>query len=197
MNRLSKLPTQVYTTPKDPNMATLICPRSITSWSSLSNTTKQQNRPIYRCLHHATPSTRPRRPPRISPTNLHPQNPAPPRRSFTTSPSRLYKTVQEARSRTHSGPFNARSAVLFLTAGAGMIVYFRFEKDRMERKKIADAAKGVGKPKVGGKFELADQAGRRWTETDLKGGFTLVSLFGSLVLNLGALSPPGVIVRKE
>ncbi|KAI4179264.1 MAG: hypothetical protein L6R41_007938, partial [Letrouitia leprolyta] len=54
-----------------------------------------------------------------------------------------------------------------------MIVYFRFEKDRLERKKIADAAKGVGKPKVGGKFELMDQSGRTWTEGNLKGGFTL------------------------
>ncbi len=55
-----------------------------------------------------------------------------------------------------------------------MIVYFRWEKDRIERKKIADAAKGVGKPKVGGKFELVDQMGRTWTEASLKGGFTLV-----------------------
>ena len=52
--------------------------------------------------------------------------------------------------------------------------YFEFEKDRMRRKRIAEAAKGVGKPKVGGSFELIDQEGRPMTEQDLKGQYSLV-----------------------
>ncbi|KAL9628394.1 MAG: hypothetical protein Q9204_005913 [Flavoplaca sp. TL-2023a] len=44
----------------------------------------------------------------------------------------------------------------------------------MQRKKIAESSKGVGKPKVGGKFEMVDQEGRPWTEQNIKGGFTLV-----------------------
>ena len=56
-----------------------------------------------------------------------------------------------------------------------MIFYFRYEKARLERQRIAEAAKGVGKPKVGGKFELVDHQGRKFGDEDLKGGFSLVS----------------------
>lgn len=65
--------------------------------------------------------------------------------------------------------------MLFLTAGAGMIFYFRYEKERLERQRVAEAAKGVGRPKVGGKFELLDHEGRAFTDQDMKGGFSLVS----------------------
>ena len=53
----------------------------------------------------------------------------------------------------------------------------------MERQRVADAAKGVGKPKVGGKFELVDQEGKRFTDEDMKGGYSLVS---GLCRGLGA-----------
>ena len=59
-----------------------------------------------------------------------------------------------------------------------MVFYFRYEKARMERKRIADASKGVGKPKVGGKFELVDQEGKDFSsEERMKGRFSLVSRF--------------------
>lgn len=56
-----------------------------------------------------------------------------------------------------------------------MIFYFRSEKARLDRERVAEAAKGVGRPKVGGKFELVDHEGREFGDEDLKGGFTLVS----------------------
>lgn len=59
-----------------------------------------------------------------------------------------------------------------------MIFYFRYEKARVERKRVAEAAKGLGKPKVGGAFELVDQDGRVFTEVGMRGRFSLVS--GSL-----------------
>lgn len=65
--------------------------------------------------------------------------------------------------------------MLFLTAGAGMIFYFRHEKERLERQRVAEAAKGLGRPKVGGMFELLDHEGRAFTDQDMKGGFSLVS----------------------
>ena len=40
---------------------------------------------------------------------------------------------------------------------------------------MVEAAKGVGKPKVGGPFELVDQEGKKFTEEDMKGGYSLVS----------------------
>ena len=41
---------------------------------------------------------------------------------------------------------------------------------------MAEAAKGVGKPKVGGTFALLDQEGKTFTDGDMKGGYSLVSL---------------------
>lgn len=56
-----------------------------------------------------------------------------------------------------------------------MITYFRYEKERLERQRVADAAKGVGRPKVGGTFELLDHEGKAFTDQDMKGVFSLVS----------------------
>ncbi|KAI4120706.1 MAG: hypothetical protein LQ338_006822 [Usnochroma carphineum] len=139
--------------------------------TSFSQSLKCPSRPLLRYLHRCTTS-----PARHYHHHHQPLQPIPSTQKLPTPRNviRGYKTVEEARSRTYSGPFTARSAILFLTAGACMIVYFRFEKDRMQRKRIAEAAKGVGKPKVGGKFELVDQKGRTWTEANIKGGFTLI-----------------------
>ena len=56
-----------------------------------------------------------------------------------------------------------------------MLFYFRHEKARVERKRIADASKGMGKPKVGGKFELVDQDGKAFdSDIGMKGRFSIV-----------------------
>lgn len=44
----------------------------------------------------------------------------------------------------------------------------------MQRKRIAEAAKGVGRPKVGGTFELVDQDGKPFTSEMMKGKHSLV-----------------------
>jgi len=44
----------------------------------------------------------------------------------------------------------------------------------MNRKRIAEATKGNGTPKVGGPFELIDQNGNKFTDQDLKGKYSLV-----------------------
>lgn len=45
----------------------------------------------------------------------------------------------------------------------------------MERKRIAEATKGVGRPKVGGPFELVDQDGEKWnSEEKMRGRYCLV-----------------------
>jgi protein SCO1/2 len=46
----------------------------------------------------------------------------------------------------------------------------------MERKRVAEAAKGVGRPKVGGPFSLLDQNGKEFTDGDMKGRYSLVRL---------------------
>lgn len=55
-----------------------------------------------------------------------------------------------------------------------MAVYFRFEKDRMARKRVAEHSKGVGRPLVGGPFSLIDHNGKPFSEQDLKGQYSLV-----------------------
>jgi protein SCO1/2 len=44
----------------------------------------------------------------------------------------------------------------------------------MERKRVAEATKGVGRPKVGGKFELVDHNGKPFTDENMKGKYALV-----------------------
>ncbi|GAB7362783.1 hypothetical protein MBLNU230_g3087t1 [Neophaeotheca triangularis] len=98
----------------------------------------------------------------------------PSRHVFSNTPKRTYKTVQEAKSRYRSGPFSWQAGVLFLTAGIGLTFYFRYEKERMARARIAEANKGIGKPLVGGPFHLTDQNGHDFTEQNLKGKYSLV-----------------------
>lgn len=54
--------------------------------------------------------------------------------------------------------------------------YFQYEKDRLARKRVREASKGVGKPRIGGPFELVDQNGRLFTSENMKGKFALVSI---------------------
>ncbi|KAI4221731.1 MAG: hypothetical protein L6R36_006684 [Xanthoria steineri] len=153
-------------------MASFLCPRTVAAPNPLYHTLKQPSNRIAHCLRNVSRPTRDQRPPSISQWSL---STAPCRRTFTSSSSRrAYKTVEQAKSQHRTGPFSPRSAVLFLTVGAGLWFYLRYEKERLQRKKIADSSKGVGKPKVGGKFEMIDQEGRPWTEQNIKGGFTLV-----------------------
>lgn len=72
-------------------------------------------------------------------------------------------------------PFSIPGAALFIGSGFGMVYYFRNEKEKVERKRIAEQSKEVGKPKVGGQFELLDHNGKPFVDEDIKGGFTLVS----------------------
>ena len=55
-----------------------------------------------------------------------------------------------------------------------MTFYFRYEKARMARARIAEANKGIGKPLVGGAFHLTDHNGKDFTQEDLKGKYSLV-----------------------
>ncbi len=85
------------------------------------------------------------------------------------------KTVEEARSRYRTGPFSWKAGLLFVATSAGLVWYFEHEKQRMHRRRVAEATKGVGRPKVGGAFELVDQEGRPFSSADLRGRYSLVS----------------------
>jgi protein SCO1/2 len=68
-----------------------------------------------------------------------------------------------------------KAGVVFIITGTALIIFFREERARIERKKVANATKGIGKPKVGGPFSLVDHNGRPFTQEDLLGKYTLVS----------------------
>ncbi|KAF1831770.1 SCO1 protein [Decorospora gaudefroyi] len=96
-------------------------------------------------------------------------------RNFTQSASRSkLKTIDQIRARNKGGPFNLTAAILFVAASAGLWAYFRHEKERMARKRIAEQTKGIGKPKVGGPFQLIDQDGRPFSSDDMLGKYALV-----------------------
>jgi len=75
---------------------------------------------------------------------------------------------------TFQQPFSWQAGLLFLAAGAGLTFYFRYEKARMARARVAEANKGIGKPLVGGAFHLTDHNGKDFTQEDLKGKYSLV-----------------------
>nr|OQO27080.1 hypothetical protein B0A51_08336 [Rachicladosporium sp. CCFEE 5018] len=85
-----------------------------------------------------------------------------------------FTNIEEARSRSKSGPFSWQAGLLFLLAGGGLTFYFRYEKARMSRARIAEANKGIGKPLVGGPFTLTDHNNKPFTNDNLKGKYSLV-----------------------
>jgi len=68
-----------------------------------------------------------------------------------------------------------KAGVLFVVTGFAIIMYFREEKARLERKRIAEQTKGIGKPKVGGPFKLVDHNGKEFTDKDMRDKYGLVS----------------------
>ncbi|KAH7316663.1 SCO1/SenC-domain-containing protein [Stachybotrys elegans] len=85
-----------------------------------------------------------------------------------------FKTVEQAKSRYSLGPFSWKAGVLFVATCAGLMYYFEHEKARMQRKRIAEANKGIGKPRVGGPFALVDHNGDPFTSETMKGKFALI-----------------------
>src|SRR3954451_20822548 len=73
-------------------------------------------------------------------------------------------------------PLTLKAGVVFVIAGAALVLFFREERARVERKRIATATKGIGKPKVGGPFELVDTNGKPFSNEDMKDKYGLVCL---------------------
>ncbi|CAI6096591.1 hypothetical protein V2G26_016529 [Clonostachys chloroleuca] len=117
-----------------------------------------------RCFTNNAVQSKPLLRPAVS---VQPRQPAVQRRS-------KYTSVEQAKSRYSRGPFSWKSGILFVGTCGLLVWYFEFEKDRMKRKRIAEASKGMGRPKVGGTFELVDQNGKPFTSDMMKGKFSLV-----------------------
>ena len=50
--------------------------------------------------------------------------------------------MEEARSRYRTGPFSWKAGLLFVLTSAGLVWYFEHEKERMQRKRVAEAVNG-------------------------------------------------------
>jgi protein SCO1/2 len=72
------------------------------------------------------------------------------------------------------GLFNWKPALLFLVTGGALTYYFVQEKKRIDMQRESEAHKGIGKPKVGGPFNLVDQNGKPFSDQDLLGKWSLI-----------------------
>ena len=104
------------------------------------------------------------------------------KRGFATStplrnkPNPMGKPMGKVKTQNFTG-ISWNATMLFILTAAGLMVYFRVEKERLQRKQIREMSKGVGKPKVGGPFVLRDLDGNEVTEEELKGKYAFVYLF--------------------
>ncbi|KJE93624.1 metallochaperone Sco1 [Capsaspora owczarzaki ATCC 30864] len=74
----------------------------------------------------------------------------------------------------NKGPVTWVSLGLLAVAGAGLVMYFQSERANHRANLEAKRNRGLGVPKIGGPFTLVDTNGKRWTEEDLKGRWTLI-----------------------
>ncbi|KAF2034531.1 SCO1 protein [Setomelanomma holmii] len=140
--------------------------RSFASDSSIYSSSQRLAGRGTQCLREAQRATISSQTARVSQSQI---------RSFsqTTSRNKL-KTIDQIKARNRGGPFNLTAAILFVASGAGLWAYFTYEKERMARKRIAEQTKGIGKPKVGGPFQLIDQEGTVFSSDDMLGKYSLV-----------------------
>ena len=84
-------------------------------------------------------------------------------------------TPEGVRDRSTVGVFTPKAAVIFVLTGAGLMYYFKTEKERIqEAKRQQQVAKKVGRANIGGPFSLVTQFGEPFSDKDLLGKWSLV-----------------------
>ncbi|KAK0570170.1 Cu-binding protein [Tilletia horrida] len=78
-----------------------------------------------------------------------------------------------------SQPFSFPAIALFVATAGGLFYYFKLEKAKVEERRAAESANvKVGRPRIGGPFELIAAGpggqGFRMTHQDLEGSFSLI-----------------------
>ncbi|WFD22591.1 Cu-binding protein [Malassezia equina] len=76
-----------------------------------------------------------------------------------------------------AGPFNLPAAVLFIATGVGLFYYFKHEKARMaevKKQQLEKEQQSVGRPRIGGPFQLVSSTGHPFSDEDLLGSFSLI-----------------------
>ncbi|KAI8870188.1 SCO1 protein [Ramicandelaber brevisporus] len=74
------------------------------------------------------------------------------------------------------GMLSWQSAALFVATAIGLGIYFQHEKSEMQRRRLEQAQQQmyIGRPKIGGPFELIDHNGKTVTDADFKGRFKFI-----------------------
>lgn len=67
-----------------------------------------------------------------------------------------------------------KSFLLFIAVGAGLTALFRSEKEKIKLRKEAEQNRGMGKPLIGGPFNLITHDGVPFTEKNLIGKFSII-----------------------
>ncbi|KAJ1308470.1 hypothetical protein OPQ81_004174 [Rhizoctonia solani] len=74
----------------------------------------------------------------------------------------------DARNKATVGVFSWKAAALFVATGASLYYYFTTEKAKLEERKRQQAADSkVGRPKVGGPFQLTSHEDKPFSDADL------------------------------
>jgi len=73
------------------------------------------------------------------------------------------------------GPVTWQSVGLLVCAGGGLVAYFQStETERLQRLQETKQGKAVGKPDIGGPFELIDHFGRKTSDKDFRGKWMFI-----------------------
>lgn len=67
-----------------------------------------------------------------------------------------------------------KSLALFVVVGVGMTWLFNDQKKKLELRREAEANRGMGKPLIGGPFNLIDENGNKFTDANLKGQWSII-----------------------
>ncbi|KAF5388246.1 hypothetical protein D9615_000024 [Tricholomella constricta] len=106
--------------------------------------------------------------------------------AFIARPSTISRQINQQRPLQHRnsssfrdqnavGVFTPKSAALFVAAGVGLFLYFRYEKAKLqERREEERASKQYGRPQIGGPFTLMTPDGQNFSEQNLLGKWSLV-----------------------
>lgn len=69
-----------------------------------------------------------------------------------------------------------KSVLLLLGVGGAFTYWFSLEKDKVKLRKEAESKRGMGKPHIGGNFDLVDTKNQRFTQENLKNNDKIFSL---------------------
>jgi len=125
-------------------------------------------------MEQSTSSTPPISPPTDKDSTTPPAPPSFPTKEEDFNPL-TDEQYQAFRRKQQVGPFSWKALGLFVITGIGLVVYFRHEKERMDRLRIAEENKSIGNPRVGGPYDLIDHDGNNVSQDTYAGAHTLVS----------------------